>query len=356
MLFRSRIVSRADYQMAVPEVGINGEKAVLRGALERQFGRKCVADLHDCVLDIPFALSLKLSADLLFIGKGYPSDCSCLVNLYLALRSLDRHDHVVVAGPYIAEFGSQPESRQTSTPAAASSIRVRRKRSLEFARFVGLCCRPSLRQRRHPSAAQWLLPRESQGLDAEPARAGSCKVRGKFVMRFTLYQDAGASIHSVATILAASDERRHIAPLTERDGSFGLIDAYRVTAEVRRLREACGERVVGRKIGFTNTTIWAEYNVTAPIWGYVYDTTLHRVSSTSEPVALAPFVEPRIEPEIVFGLAQAPQTGMDERALLACVAWVALGFEIVQSLFPGWRFRAPDTVAAFGLHGALFCR
>ncbi len=44
---------------------------------------------------------------------------------------------------------------------------------------------------------------------------------------------------------------------------------------------------------------------------------------------------------------------MDERALLGCIAWTALGFEIVQSLFPGWRFRAPDTVAAFGLHGAL---
>jgi 2-oxo-3-hexenedioate decarboxylase len=45
---------------------------------------------------------------------------------------------------------------------------------------------------------------------------------------------------------------------------------------------------------------------------------------------------------------------MDEQALLACVAWAAFGFEIMQSLFLGWHFRAPDTVAAFGLHGALF--
>ena len=44
---------------------------------------------------------------------------------------------------------------------------------------------------------------------------------------------------------------------------------------------------------------------------------------------------------------------MDDRALLGCVEWVAHGFEIVQSLFPGWRFQAADTVAAFGLHGAL---
>ena len=30
-----------------------------------------------------------------------------------------------------------------------------------------------------------------------------------------------------------------------------------------------------------------------------------------------------------------------------------LGFEIVQSIYPGWKFSAADTVAANGLHGAL---
>jgi 2-oxo-3-hexenedioate decarboxylase len=44
---------------------------------------------------------------------------------------------------------------------------------------------------------------------------------------------------------------------------------------------------------------------------------------------------------------------MDEAALLGCVAWVAHGFELVQSIFPGWVFTLPDTVAAYGLHGAL---
>src|SRR3546814_21131555 len=33
---------------------------------------------------------------------------------------------------------------------------------------------------------------------------------------------------------------------------------------------------------------------------------------------------------------------------------IAHGFEIVQSIFPGWTFLVADTVAAFGLHGALF--
>ncbi len=54
-----------------------------------------------------------------------------------------------------------------------------------------------------------------------------------------------------------------------------LATAYRATASIRLLREQRGERVVGRKIGFTNRTIWDEYGVHAPIWGYVYDRTLH---------------------------------------------------------------------------------
>ena len=40
-------------------------------------------------------------------------------------------------------------------------------------------------------------------------------------------------------------------------------------------------------------------------------------------------------------------------AILDCISWIALGYEIVQSIYPGWQFAAPDTVAANGLHGAL---
>ena len=63
--------------------------------------------------------------------------------------------------------------------------------------------------------------------------------------------------------------------------------------------------------------------------------------------------EPRIEPEIVLGLARAPVAGMSEAALLGCVDWVAHGFEIVQSVYPGWKFSGAESAAAFGLHGAL---
>ena len=156
-----------------------------------------------------------------------------------------------------------------------------------------------------------------------------------------------------AEAFATLDTGRQIAPFTARLSAFDLDDAYHVTAVIRQMRETRGEKPVGRKIGFTNRTIWAEYNVYGPIWGYIYNRTVHNLAEIGEAFSLMGLAEPRIEPEIVFKLASAPVLGLDETALLACVDWVAHGFEIVQSIFPGWKFSAPDTVAAFGLHGAL---
>ena len=149
------------------------------------------------------------------------------------------------------------------------------------------------------------------------------------------------------------DTGRQIDPFSLRLAHFDLDDAYRVTAAVRQMREARGERVLGRKIGFTNRTIWDEYQVGAPMWGYIYDRTVHDLADLGPTLSLAGLAEPRIEPEIIFGLATAPEPGMDERALLTCVDWVAHGFELVQSIFPRWEFTLPDTVAAYGLHGRL---
>jgi len=153
-----------------------------------------------------------------------------------------------------------------------------------------------------------------------------------------------------AEVLAASDSRRQIP-------SFGvrlpdLDAAYAVTAAVRRARIARGMRPLGRKIGFTNKTIWSRYGVYAPIWSDMYDTTLGALENNAGTLALAPLLEPRIEPEIAFCFEVPPQSGMSEWEILDCVRWVAHGCEIVQSVFPRWQFTAPDTVAAYGLHGA----
>src|SRR5262249_43467967 len=58
-------------------------------------------------------------------------------------------------------------------------------------------------------------------------------------------------------------------------------------------------------------------------------------------------------PEIMFGLGAAPTPDMSDAALMDCIEWVALGYEIVQSIYPDWKFAAADTVAANAVHGSL---
>lgn len=155
-----------------------------------------------------------------------------------------------------------------------------------------------------------------------------------------------------AQVLAAIDGGRQRAPFTNIDAGFDVAAAYRAGAALRSLRIARGERPAGRKIGFTNRGIWAEYGVWQPIWGDVWDTSLHEIGPEAE-FALGSLPEPRIEPEIVLGIGRDLEAGMDEAALCQAIEWVAHGFEIVQSIFPGWRFRAADCIADGGLHGAL---
>jgi len=164
---------------------------------------------------------------------------------------------------------------------------------------------------------------------------------------------ANAAIEAhVVELLNAYDSGHHIAPISESYPEFSTGSAYRVTHEIAALREARGERRVGRKIGFTNRTIWPIYGVSGPMWGPVWDTTLHEIGDGLH--TLPPLPEPRLESEIAFGLKSAPQVGMSEAELAGCIDWVSHGFEVVFSPFPGWRFSGADSAAAFGLHGALY--
>ena len=155
-----------------------------------------------------------------------------------------------------------------------------------------------------------------------------------------------------ADVLSAMATRRQITPFSHSPGGLTLADAYRLPPLLRAAFEARGEKITGRKIGFTNREMWKVYGVEAPIWGYCTDRTTYRLETT--PVQrVRDFAEPRIEPEIMFGLGKAPSGQMTESDLLDCIEWVALGYEVVQSIFPGWKFAAADTVAANALHGAL---
>ena len=160
-------------------------------------------------------------------------------------------------------------------------------------------------------------------------------------------------IEKIATeALALLGSGRQVTPFSLRYPNFDLEEAYEVTIRVCAWRRLRGENPIGRKIGFTNRAAWPGHDISGPIWNYIYDSTVHDLAAVGRDFALAGLAEPRIEPEIALHLARAPDVGMNEEELLSCIDWIGHGFEIVHSIFPGWRFTAADAVAACAAHGA----
>ena len=162
------------------------------------------------------------------------------------------------------------------------------------------------------------------------------------------------SIHAIAQrLIDAQDRAATIAPIAATTAGFDVDAAYEVLRAIEARRIAQGWQPIGRKIGFTNRTIWPRYGVWQPMGARVWSHTVRHAVDGHATQPLASFVQPRIEPEVVFKLRAPIAAGADVESVLEATEWIAAGFEIVQSHFPDWRFEAADCTAAFGLHAAL---
>ena len=142
---------------------------------------------------------------------------------------------------------------------------------------------------------------------------------------------------------------RQIEPLSKRGLVLSLQDAYDVS---RIVRQKLGPaEIIGRKIGFTNRNIWNIYDVDQPIWGSLTTNSVSFFESNFMKIDLSQFCEPRIEPEIVVCLKQKPKHGSENPEIY--LDWIAPGFEIVDSIYPNWKFSLTDAIASGGLHGCL---
>ena len=163
-----------------------------------------------------------------------------------------------------------------------------------------------------------------------------------------------ADVKAIAgRLLDAYDRAVLIEPICESEPDFDVDRAYEVLSIIERHRRDAGWVPVGRKIGFTNRTLWDLYGVSTPLWARVWDRTLIEARNATAEVSLAGLVQPRIEVEVAFRTAAPIAPTDDPMAVLEAAEWIAPAFEIVQCHYPDWKFALPDCTAAFGLHGRL---
>jgi 2-oxo-3-hexenedioate decarboxylase len=163
-----------------------------------------------------------------------------------------------------------------------------------------------------------------------------------------------ASIAAVAEeLIALDDAPRIVPPFTARHPQLDAQQGYAAARALHAHRLAQGWRPIGRKIGFTNRSLWPRYDIYEPIWGHVYDRTLIEARAGHASVPLEGLLQPRIEPEVLVKLKAAPRRGAAPEELLEAIEWIAHSIEIVHCPHPDWRFKLGDCTANNGLHGRL---
>jgi 2-keto-4-pentenoate hydratase len=156
-----------------------------------------------------------------------------------------------------------------------------------------------------------------------------------------------------AELIDLHDRPRLVPPFNARYPGLTADSGYAAARKLHAHRLADGWKPVGRKIGFTNRTIWPRYGVYEPIWGTVYDRTLIFAENNKATVPLGNLAQPRIEPEICFRMRSRPPVTEDPQALLDCIEWMAHSVEIVQCHHPEWKLQLADGTTDNGLHGRL---
>ena len=154
-----------------------------------------------------------------------------------------------------------------------------------------------------------------------------------------------SNVHSIELAKAlhhALRSRQPLAPLTQTHPEIDVDDAYAISRRFLELREAEGERVIGKKIGVTSAAVQEMLGITQPDFGFLTDA----MWCTDGVVDTTRLIAPRAEAEIAFRLGKSlTGPGITPSQVLEATESVMACFEIVDSRIRDWRISICDTIA-----------
>lgn len=151
-------------------------------------------------------------------------------------------------------------------------------------------------------------------------------------------------INDAANALNQAEQSRvPIGPLSETYPSLTPEQSYAIQSAWLRQKQAKGAQVIGHKIGLTSKAMQQQLGVNEPDYGFLLDTMVIPSGST---IAYNEFLQPRIEPEIAFWLAEDLRgPGVTPEQVLATTQGVCAALELVDSRIENWRIKLVDTIA-----------
>lgn len=120
-------------------------------------------------------------------------------------------------------------------------------------------------------------------------------------------------------------------------------DAYDIQWEIRRRKEARGNKVVGLKMGLTSWAKMAQMGVETPVYGFLAD--YFSVPDGGE-IDTSELIHPKIEAEVAF-VTKAPLKGPGCHIgdVLAATDFIIPAVEIIDSRYENFKFDLKSVVA-----------
>ncbi len=146
-----------------------------------------------------------------------------------------------------------------------------------------------------------------------------------------------------ADLAEAERSRVPIAPLTDRNPTIDVVDAYEIQLINIRQRVAEGARVVGHKVGLSSKAMQQMMGVDEPDYGHLLD---EMQAFEDTPVKAGSYLYPRVEVEVGFVLAEdLPGAECTEDDVLAATAAFAPSIELIDTRITDWKIKLCDTIA-----------
>lgn len=146
-----------------------------------------------------------------------------------------------------------------------------------------------------------------------------------------------------AHLEGAEHSARDVTKITDDHPDLTWDEAYDVQDELRRRKEARGQRTVGLKAGLTSRAKMLQMGVETPCFGFVSD---YMSRPDGGDIAVAELIHPKVEAEICL-VTRAPLRGpgCHVGAVLAAVDFVVGGLEVIDSRYRDFKFDLKSVIA-----------
>jgi 2-oxopent-4-enoate/cis-2-oxohex-4-enoate hydratase len=163
--------------------------------------------------------------------------------------------------------------------------------------------------------------------------------------------DAKKIQHYGDELYTALIERKPVDPLTDRESSITIEDAYQIQLRMIQRRVDAGETIIGKKIGVTSKVVMDMLKVNQPDFGQM---TSGMVFNEGDAIRADTMIAPRAEAEVAFMLKRDLMgPGVTAADVLRATDCVMPCFEIVDSRIKDWKIKIQDTVADNASCGVL---